>query len=64
MMRKFSYEISFLVTLLARDEEDAFKGLEHKFPKNNGRVTFANIDGDEIYFTLFDVKGIGEEEWR
>lgn len=70
-MRKFTYEISFLTSVVAEDEEKALEALERKHPRNNGLVSFHNIDGDEIYFTLFEVRemngtklssGFGEEE--
>jgi len=70
-MRKFTYEISFLTSVVAQDGDKALEALERKYPRNNGLVSFHNIDGDEIYFTLFEVKemdgtklssSFGEEE--
>lgn len=61
-MKKFTYEITFLTTVVAQDEDKSLDALERKFPTNNGLVSFHNIESDEIYCTLFEIKGIGEEE--
>lgn len=61
-MKKFTYEITFLTTVVAQDEDKSLDALETKFPTNNGRVNFHNIEAAEIYCTLFEIKGIGEEE--
>ena len=61
-MRKFTYEISFLTSVVAQDGDKALEALERKYPRNNGLVSFHNVASDEIYCTLFEIKGIGEEE--
>lgn len=61
-MKKFTYEITFLTTVVAQDEDKSLDALERKFPTNNGLVNFHNIASDEIYCTLFEIRGIGEEE--
>lgn len=70
-MRKFTYEISFLTSVIAQDEDKSLDALERKFPTNNGLVNFHNIASDEIYCTLFEVRemdgtklssSFGEEE--
>lgn len=57
-MKTYTYEINFLVSVKAENEDKSLEALEKKFPRHDGLVTFANIDGDEIYFTLFEVKDV------
>jgi hypothetical protein len=70
-MKKFTYEISFLTTVIAQDEDKSLEALERKFPTNNGLVSFHNVASDEIYCTLFELRNmdgtklsssLGEEE--
>lgn len=62
MMRKYTYEVSFLVTVLSDTEDNSLQALDRKFPEHDGRIAFHNIDKNEVYCTLFEVRGIGEEE--
>lgn len=59
-MKTYTYEINFLVSVRAEDEDKSFEALEKKFPRHDGLVTFANIDGDTIYFHLREVKETNE----